>query len=153
MTEFAVQTLDDLLTSDLTHHNEESYRLYIVDTDDPSAIATVDHRSEAPIASFTSPYVDKTVAQVGDAFQNQFRPVEAFTNSVFIVMDEFSTSDESCIVVMSWEEDGQEQQQTLRTDFYVARQVATPAELGVTGLLENRDENSVYTVNEIPLEL
>jgi hypothetical protein len=67
-------------------------------------------------------------------------------------MDKFSEEDESCMVVSTASaEDSHDEPESLRADFFVAVELLALAELGVQGLLENRDPDIVYTRNEVPI--
>ena len=155
LTPYHGQTLNLILTQDATHRTNDSFRLHILTDASEASLDSVQTSSKPPMQAFESPFTGWSLHQVNEFFRKHVGPRDAFTHNVFIVLDKYSDPDETCTVVEAREmtEDDSEGLATLRTDFYVARQVATPAEMGLEGLLENRDYQKVYTRDEVPLQL
>jgi hypothetical protein len=64
------------------------------------------------------------------------------------VLDARTLTDETALVVSGGPSfDADDEEQTLRTDFYVAMGFAQQAELGVTDLGEGMDRGTVWTVH------
>ena len=153
----ANQTLDLLLTRDAEHRTRDSFGLCIITDKSGEALDAIDAisgSSQPPARLFKSPFLGMSLQQVNEFFVNHIRPRRALTSGLFIVLDENTVSDECCAVVGAGEIAEDEQGlETLRTDFWAARQVITLAELGQEGLLEYRDNRNVCTYHDIPLEL
>ena len=101
---------------------------------------------------------------------------EVFSRALLIVLDARSGETETCIVVatcdMPREADEEEEgegvaertgevalsgggvlyYETLECDFYVARQMAQYADLGVEDLGEGRDRTTVITIDEVAMD-
>ena len=95
--------------------------------------------------------------QINEIFLKKFSGQHEFSSCVFFVLDSLSAEDETLVVVaardpaeMTEEDDGIE---TLRTDFYAARQVATLVDIGQEFLLENRDYMRIYERCDFPMDL
>ena len=181
--------VDSFLVEDATYRTPHSFRLAIITNTDHSSLQATNHSSQPPVQSFTSPFVGQDLYQVNEFFLAHLRPLNQFTYTFFIVLDEYSAEHGSCTVVaareqpsgrkkrfmgdggagfgaggmdgegtgeVGEEEDDEEQLavglETLRTEFDIARQVITPAELGVSGFLDDRDHMAVYTSEDVPKE-
>lgn len=162
--------LNDFLEKDATHQVWYSFRVHIIRTADDEELAGIDAASTSPAAPFASPFLDWSLDELNDFFIRHIRPLEPFTNSVFIVLDKYSEEDESCDLVGvngpgdygsgtdsegEEEEEAQDEQEpeSLRCDYYAARQIATHVELGVSGMFDNRDPNVVHTIATVPLDV
>ncbi|KAF2228080.1 hypothetical protein BDZ85DRAFT_277944 [Elsinoe ampelina] len=129
-------------------------RLHILTSSSGTYLAEIAQRSTAPTETFDFPFLGKSLHDLNAFFLQNIRPLRDFTSSTFIVLDKESGSEKTCIVVEVQEptsdDDGLA---TLRTDFYVARQVASLSEVGQEGLLECRDPEMVYTIREVALHV
>ena len=83
-------------------------------------------------------------------FVSQVMPLERFTYGLFVVLDQRSTEDETCLVVLGGTDfDENDEMSTLRTDFCVSIVLAALAELGVTDLGENLDRKEVWGLHNL----
>ncbi|KAG8629081.1 hypothetical protein KVT40_002946 [Elsinoe batatas] len=129
-------------------------RLHILTSISETYLAEITHRSTIPTEPFTSPFLAMSLHEINAFFLQHIRPLNNFTYTTFVVLDKYSETDETCVVLeareMTPDDDGLA---NLRTDFYVARQIATLSEIGIEGLLECRDPGVVYTFREVALHV
>ena len=143
---------------DAEHRNEASYRLwFVIDYSDKVLNAINDQHSRLPAQGFSSPCVNMRIRQINDIFYQKFRGQRHFTVSVFFVLDSLTPEDETLVVVeardpaeITEDDPGID---TLRTDFYAARQVAMLSDLNIEKLLDYRDYMRVYKGREFPMDL
>jgi len=111
----------------------------------PSSEENMRSRSTAPMASFTSPFASMTPGDVNTIFLEHITPLRLVTNRLFIILDEQSINDDSCLLVEDGKDFDHDDEMTfIGTDFFVAINMAARAELGVTDLGENLDRDRVW---------
>lgn len=77
-------------------------------------------------------------------------PPELLTNRHFVVLDEQSIEDDSCLIVYGGGKfDSEDEATLLRTDFYVAMNIVSTSELGVAKLGEGLDGDQVYGLHNL----
>ena len=107
-------------------------------------------RSTSPMPSFTSPFVGKTFNEINEIFLKHIVPLDLLTNRLFIILDEQSIENDSCLIVLGGEDfDPDDEMTFLRTDFYVAMNMVSRAEMGVTDLGENLERDQVWGVHNL----
>lgn len=117
---------------------------------DLSSSKDMQTRSTAPMASFNSPFAGMTPTEVNAVFLEHIVPLDMLTNWQFVILDEQSIEDNSCFIVHGGKKFDPEDEMTfLRTDFYVAMNMVSNAELGVTDLGENLDRDQVWGVHNL----
>lgn len=100
--------------------------------------------------TFTSPFASMTPAEVNAVFLEHIAPVDLVTNRLFVILDEQSIKDDSCLIVHGGMEfNPEDEMDFLRTDFYVAMNMVSRAEQGVTDLGENLDRDQVWGVHNL----
>lgn len=88
--------------------------------------------------------------EVNNTFVSQVMTLQQFTYSLFVVLDNRSTEDETCLVVRGGTDfDEDNEMHTLRTDFYVPMVFACQAELGVADLGESLDREEVWGLHNL----
>ena len=102
------------------------------------------------MVSFTSPFAGMTPGEVNAIFLEHIAPLRLVTNRLFIILDEQSINDDSCMLVEGGKDFEPNDEMTfIRTDFFVAKNMAARAELGVTDLGENLDRDPVWGVHNL----
>ena len=97
------------------------------------------------MASFTSPFTGMSLAEVNPVFLEHIVPLELLTNRHFVVLDEQSIEDDSCLIIHGGNNFDPEDEITfLRTDFYVVMNMVSSAELGVSELGEGLERDQVW---------
>lgn len=134
-----------LLDRDSMYATEDSYRLLIVkNISDAAMEATNDQHSQPPCPAFSSPFIGVTIPELCRTFYDKFYDSLDFSDGVFFILDERSVRDETLLVVESYDSDDTDDWpnkgvHSLRTDFWVARVIATLSDIGQEGLLEQRE--------------
>ncbi|KAH8597854.1 hypothetical protein B0O99DRAFT_684565 [Bisporella sp. PMI_857] len=83
-------------------------------------------------------------AEVNAIFLERIAPVDLLTNRLFVILDEQSVKDDSCLIVHGGKDfDPDDEMTFLRTDFFVAMNMVSRAEMGVTDLGENLNRDRV----------
>lgn len=145
-----LQTLDTFLTQTLKYAEEDTWLPHIVTPADLLSSEDMRTRSTAPMAPFVSPFAGMTPADVNEVFLEHIVPLDLLTNAQFVILDEQSIQDHSCLIVHGGKNfDPQDEMTFLRTDFYVAMNMVSIAELGVTDLGENLDRDQVWGVHNL----
>lgn len=145
-----LQTLDTFLTQTLKYVEEWTWLPHIVSAADLLSSEDMRTRSTAPMASFTSPFAGMTPSEVNAIFLEHIVPLRLLTNRQFVILDEQSIQDHSCLIVHGGKNFAPGDEMTfLRTDFYVAMNMVSIAELGVTDLGENLDRDQVWGVHNL----
>jgi hypothetical protein len=104
-----------------------SEEIAFITSKDVSAITSGATR---PAKAFTSPFLDETIEQVRDWFVDNIAPIEAYTESSFLVMDSQTIEDNTCLLVCTLDDE----LRTLRCDFDVAQLQITTIEFGSEGM-------------------
>jgi hypothetical protein len=150
MTMHDPQTLEKFITQTLKYAEEDTWLPHIVTSADPSSEEDMRSRTTAPMACFTSPFAGMTPAEVNAIFRERIAPLDLLTNWHFVILDEQSIEDDSCLIVHAGDDfDPDDEMIFLRTDFYVAMNMVSRAELGVTDLGENLDRDQVWGVHNL----
>jgi hypothetical protein len=93
--------------------------------------------AKPPTAPFTSPFLNHTLAQLKEHFLSLPDDSRFFSAYTFIVLDERSIRDETCLLVSTIPEyESNEDLSTARSDFYVAVQTLIPVEMRTHRLTE-----------------
>jgi hypothetical protein len=144
------QNLDIFLTQTLKYAEEWTWLPHIVTQADLSSSDNMRTRSTAPMASFTSPFVGMSPAEVNAVFLEHIAPLELLAHRHFVILDKESIDDDSCLIVHGGKDFDPEDETTfLRTDFYVVMNLVSSAELGVDELGEGLERNKVYGVHNL----
>ncbi|KAF9465108.1 hypothetical protein BDZ94DRAFT_407626 [Collybia nuda] len=147
---FLVCTEERMKTERVTNGiKDASERVVIIDTEDLSKIVK---GSSVPVGPFVSPFIGKTIEEVGEWFSaNIARPERTgYMHRCFVVLDAQSDEDETCIVACIREREHRDMEgsghsaegakdmetetetvlQSLRCDFYLGVQNAVVCEMG-----------------------
>lgn len=152
------QLIDTLITRTYMYAPPQ---LYLVD-DACRATDAFDTCSYAkpPTGPFTSPFLNHTVAQLKEHFLSLPDNRRFFSSYTFIVLDERSIRDETCLIVSIIPEyESDEDLSTARADFYVAVEVLIPAEMRSHRLNEGikatwrEDDGQVFFTRERMAEM
>jgi len=124
----------------------------ILTADDMESLDTIQSSTEAPVVFFTSPFEGITLAQVNDIFAERIGPVKIFTKGTFIVLDQRTLQDESCLILSGAELfEPENERHWLRTDFSLSLLFVLAAELGVTDLGEGLSRDTVWGIHNMNL--
>ena len=113
------------------------------------SLHTIKSPSTVPVSTFTSPFIGKTFAQLNDIFVAQIKPLQLFIHEYFIILDQQTLEDESCLIIAGdrWF-DLDDENKRLRVDFYLALWYVSLAEhLGRFG--EDLPRNRVWGIHNI----
>jgi hypothetical protein len=100
--------------------------------------------------SFTPPFEGMSPAEVNDVFLEHIVPLDLVTDRIFVILDEQTIEDESCLIVHGGKDfDPEDELSFLRTDFYVVMKIASNSELGVTELGEGLERGQVYGIHNL----
>jgi hypothetical protein len=122
------QLIDTLITRNFVYSIPS---LYLVD-DAHRATDAFDTCTFAkpPTAPFTSPFLNHTLGQLREHFMSFPDIGHFFSTFTFIVLDERSIRDETCLIVTTIPGYGSDKDlETARADFYIAVQVLIPVEM------------------------
>lgn len=116
--------------------------------------------AKPPTGPFTSPFLNHTVAQLKEHFLSLPDNRRFFSSYTFIVLDERSIRDKTCLIVSTIPEyESDKDLSTARADFYVAVEVLIPVEMRTHRLNEGikaiwrEDDGQVLFTKERMAEL